>query len=133
MRRMDRAAGAGLHEAAPPGGVLLVMAFGVLGLMAAGPWAVAQEATGRGNEVYVKVGDREVTREEYADYLLEKFGRRALDRFVTQFLVLEEAARRKVAVTDDEKAAWVSKTLRENREDPSFFPWLQVAPPYRNT
>ena len=44
--------------------------------------------------VVLEVGDREVTRAEFARYLLDHFGRRAIDRFVRDLLVTEEAARR---------------------------------------
>ena len=94
-------------------------------LIAAGPVDGDPPATADAEGPLIRIGDREVSREEYTAYLLEKFGPRAVDRFVTDLLVKEEALRRRIEATGEEMAAWVARTVKENRENSNFFPWLQ--------
>ncbi|MCZ6689987.1 MAG: peptidylprolyl isomerase [Planctomycetota bacterium] len=101
-----------------------VGAMALIGCLSA-ETALAQAPAADPDDVYLRIGDREVTRREYEDYLLNKFGGRALERFVGDRLVLAEAAKRGVEATEEERADWVARMIRRNREDPNFFPWLQ--------
>ena len=68
--------------------------------------------------IVARVGDREVTRQEYLDFLYVRFGKRALNEYLSNILLEQEAARYGIAVDEEEIDRLVEEREEAARNNP---------------